>query len=197
MTAPRLLVVENDPADGVCRLGDWLDEAGAELEIVRPYAGDPLPSAPQGHAGLVVLGGDQAAYDDADGAPSAPWFPALKSLLRGAVAGAMPTLGVCLGGQLLAEATGGRVERGTHPEVGASLVARRDAAVGDPLFAGVPFTPDVYQWHRDEIVQLPPGAVLLAASVQVPHQAFRLGDRAWGLQFHVECDLAMLASWAH
>ncbi len=196
MTAPRLLVVENDPADDVRRLGDWLIEAGAELHVLRPHAGDPLPSDLQGYAGLVVLGGDQSAYDGAVGTPSAPWFPALKDLLRVAVGRKVPTLGVCLGGQLLADALGGRVERGEHPEAGAYLVARRDAAAGDPLFAGVPFTPDVYQWHRDEITRLPPGALLLAASAFVPNQAFRVGARAWGVQFHVECDLAMLAGWA-
>ena len=56
--------------------------------------------------------------------------------------------------------------------------------------------PDVIQWHHDEITELPAGAVLLAASTRYPHQAFRLGDRAWGLQFHIECDPAMIADWA-
>ena len=71
---------------------------------------------------------------------------------------------------------------------GPALVGRRDAADGDPLFKWVPLLPDVLQWHRDEITELPLGAVLLAASTRYPHQAFRLGDRAWGLQFHIECD---------
>ncbi|HZN77124.1 MAG TPA: type 1 glutamine amidotransferase, partial [Micromonosporaceae bacterium] len=62
-------------------------------------------------------------------------------------------------------------------------------------FARVPFAPDVIQWHHDEITELPLGAVLLAASTRYPHQAFRLGDRAWGTQFHVECDTAMVADW--
>jgi hypothetical protein len=53
----------------------------------------------------------------------------------------------------------------------------------------------VVQWHSDEITELPIGAVLLAASSRYPHQAFRLGDRAWGLQFHIECDVAMIAEW--
>jgi GMP synthase-like glutamine amidotransferase len=66
----------------------------------------------------------------------------------------------------------------------------------DPLFAGVPFAPDVLQWHRDEITELPLGAVLLAASTRYPVQAFRLGPAAWGIQFHVECDLEMFAAWA-
>jgi hypothetical protein len=60
----------------------------------------------------------------------------------------------------------------------------------------VPFAPDVLQWHHDEIVELPAGAVLLAASTRYPHQAFRMGERAWGVQFHIECDAAMMAHWA-
>jgi GMP synthase-like glutamine amidotransferase len=109
----------------------------------------------------------------------------------------VPTLGVCLGAQLLASAHGGLVERSTSgPEIGPGLVARRDAADNDPLFKYVPLLPDVVQWHSDEITELPIGAVLLAASTRYAHQAFRLGDRAWGLQFHIECDPAMIAGWA-
>jgi len=75
-------------------------------------------------------------------------------------------------------------------------VARRDIADKDPLFADVPFAPDVLQWHRDEITELPVGAVLLAASTHYPVQAFRIGPVAWGLQFHIECDTEMFAEWA-
>jgi GMP synthase-like glutamine amidotransferase len=189
--------VENDPSDDARRLGDWLVEGGLELAVMRPYAGDPLPDTLDGYAALVVLGGEQNAYPDADGAPGAPWFAGLERLLRKAVRERVPTLGVCLGGQLLATANAGTVERSpAGPEIGARLVARRDVADNDPIFAGVPFAPDVLQWHLDEITELPVGAVLLAASTNYPHQAFRLGDAAWGLQFHIECDIEMLAAWA-
>src|SRR3712207_5119256 len=75
------------------------------------------------------------------------------------------------------------------------LVGRRDASDTDPLFRYVPLIPDVLQWHVDEITELPHGAVLLAAATRHPHQAFRLGDRAWGTQFHIECDVDMIAAW--
>ena len=191
------LVVENDPTDDARRLGDWLTGGGLELAVVRPYAGDPLPADLDGYAALVVLGGEQNAYPGPDGTPGAPWFPALEGLLRKAVRQRVPTLAVCLGSQLLAVAHGGTVERSAAgPEIGPALVARRDAADKDPLFARVPFAPDVIQWHRDEITELPAGAVLLAASTRYPHQAFRIGPAAWGVQFHIECDLDMLAGWA-
>jgi GMP synthase-like glutamine amidotransferase len=192
----RCLVVENDPTDDVGRLGDWLIEGGLELTVLRAHAGDAVPDSLDGYAAVVVLGGEQNAYPAPDGERDSPWFPALDRLLRKAVRGRVPTLAVCLGAQLLAVAHAGTVERSpAGPEIGARLVARRDVADRDPLFAGVPFAPDVLQWHVDEITELPDGAVLLAASTNYPHQAFRLGDAAWGIQFHIECDLEMLAKW--
>ncbi|MGC9667209.1 type 1 glutamine amidotransferase [Planosporangium sp. 12N6] len=192
----RCLVVENDPTNDVRRLGDWLVDGGLELTVLRPHAGEAPPDTLDGYAAVVVLGGEQSAYPGPDGEPGAPWFPALERLLRKAVRERVPTLGVCLGGQLLAAAHAGTVDRSpAGPEIGPRLVARRDVADADPLFAGVPFAPDVFQWHLDEITELPAGAVLLAASTHYPHQAFRLGDAAWGLQFHIECDIEMLAEW--
>jgi GMP synthase-like glutamine amidotransferase len=193
----RTLVIENDPSDDARRLGDWLAEAGLSLVTSRPHAGDPLPETLDGFAALVVLGGEQHPYPAPDGTAGAPWFRALEGLLRKAVRGRVPTLAICLGAQLLAVAHGGTVERGeSGPEIGATLVGKRDLAARDPLFAPVPMAPDVLQWHVDEITELPLGAVLLAASPRYPHQAFRLGPCAWGTQFHIECDTAMVADWA-
>jgi GMP synthase-like glutamine amidotransferase len=190
------LVIENDPTDDIRRLGEWLTDAGLELSIVRAHAGEALPAELDSFNALIVLGGDQNAYLDEDGQPGAGWFPQVEGLLRKAVRHRLPTLGLCLGGQLLAQAHGGMVERApSGPEIGPGLVARRDQAEHDLLFAAVPFAPDVLQWHFDEITELPLAAKLLAASPRFPHQAFRLGDRAWGTQFHIECDTEMFAGW--
>ncbi|MEO3746070.1 type 1 glutamine amidotransferase [Plantactinospora sp. B5E13] len=191
------LVIENDPTDDLRRLGEWLTEAGLDLRVLRPYAGDDLPDDLTGYAALVVLGGAQSAYPGPDGSPGAPWFPRLEGLLRKAVRHQVPTLAICLGAQLLATAHAGTVERSAAgPEVGPSVVGKRDAADTDPIFRYVPLIPDVLQWHADEITELPRGATLLATSTRYPHQAFRLGERAWGLQFHIECDVDMIAEWA-
>jgi GMP synthase-like glutamine amidotransferase len=191
-----VLVIENDPRDPPGRLGEWLAAAGLRLAVVRPHAGQPLPTGLTGYAALVVLGGGQHAYPDPDGSPGAAWFPAIESLLREATQERIPALAICLGAQLLATAHQGRVAlAAAGPEIGPALVARRDAAAADPLFAQVPFTPDVLQWHHDEVTELPAGAVLLAASPRCPHQAFRVGTAAWGLQFHIEVDLPMVAGW--
>jgi GMP synthase-like glutamine amidotransferase len=192
----RALVIENDPTDDARRLGDWLTDAGLELDVIQAHTGRAVPEDLASYAALVVLGGEQDAYPDAAGRPAEPWFPALESLLRKAVRHQVPTLGICLGGQLLAAAHGGTVApSAAGPELGPRLVARRDAAERDVLWAPVPFAPDVLQWHHDEITELPAGAVLLAASPRHAHQAFRIGSRAWGTQFHIECDTAMVATW--
>lgn len=188
----RALVITHSPSEGVGNVGGWLEQAGVQLAVVDPWDGDPVPGDLAGHDALIVMGGPQQAYDDG----SAPWLRATKQLLARAVRERVPTLGICLGAQLLAEATGGRVEKGeAGVEAGARLVATRDAAREDELFADVPLTPTVVQWHEDAIVDLPPGAVRLAASSRYENQAFRLGDRAWGLQFHIETPPEMLRHW--
>ncbi|UQX87289.1 gamma-glutamyl-gamma-aminobutyrate hydrolase family protein [Jatrophihabitans telluris] len=190
--AAPILVIQNDESDPVGRLGTWLTDAGAELDVRSGPAGAEFPDDLSEHSALVVLGGAANAYDD-DGAP---WLPQVRRLLTGAVASDKPVLGVCLGGQLLAVAAGGRVERAASAEYGAQLVAKRQAAAGDPLFKELPITPDVLQWHVDEISRLPNGAVLLASSPGSEVQAFRVGRLAWGLQFHIETTPEMVATWA-
>jgi GMP synthase-like glutamine amidotransferase len=190
------LVVENDPTSPLGHLAEWLGDGGLALDVVRAHAGQPLPADLSGRAAFVVLGGAQAAYPGPDGAPASPWFPALEALLRAAVRDRVPTLGVCLGAQVLATAHHGTVEPAAFgPEIGPGLVAKRDAAEADPLFGPVPMLPDVIQWHHDEITELPLGAVLLAASPGCPVQAFRLGSAAWGVQFHLEVEYATFAAW--
>ena len=99
--------------------------------------------------------------------------------------------------QLLAEATGGRVVPGPDgPELGARLVGKKDVAGNDPLFWDLPLSPVVVQWHWDAVSELPPGATLLMSSPRYPHQAFRVGDRAWGIQFHIETPPEMVQLWA-
>jgi len=185
--------VENDPTSPAGHLDEWLTDGGLALQVVRAHAGETIPEDLSGYDALVVLGGEQDAFD---GPGRAPWFPALEALLRRAVRDRIPTLGVCLGAQLLATAHQGTVERAAAgPELGPALIAKRDAAESDPRFGPVPMLPDVLQWHQDEITELPLGAVLLAASSNYPVQAFRLGTAAWGVQFHLEVTYPTFASW--
>lgn len=192
VTTTRLLVFQPSEVDLPERLGDWLTDAGAHLILCRP-AVDGVPESLDGVDGVVCMGGEMGAHDDA----THPWLAELRWLLAAVVARRLPVLGVCLGGQLLAAATGGAVRRAVDgPEAGTLLVAKRDAAAHDPLFGQLPMTPDVIQFHHDEIHRLPPGATLLASSPRHANQAFRVGTAGYGLQFHIETSPATVLCWA-
>jgi GMP synthase-like glutamine amidotransferase len=116
-------------------------------------------------------------------------------LLAQAVADDVPTLGICLGGQLLAAAVGGRVTAGSCGEKGLQAVRLSAAGADDPLFAGIGEEFAMFQWHND-CFELPEGAILLASSAVCPGQAFRYGEHAYGLQFHPEVDRSIIGLWA-
>ncbi|MEI4271915.1 type 1 glutamine amidotransferase [Klenkia sp. LSe6-5] len=188
----RLLVVVPSDTDPPARLGEWLAAAGLELDERHLDAGDEVPADLAGHDGLLVLGGPQSSLDE-----GATELAPVRDLLAQAAADDVPTLAICLGAQLLAQATGGSTRvRPDGPEVGATLVARRDAAESDPVFAGLPLSPDVIAWHHDEVAALPAGAVVLAANPVCDVQAYRLGAHVYGLQFHIETTPEIAASWA-
>jgi GMP synthase (glutamine-hydrolysing) len=189
-----VLVVVPSETDPPARLGEWLADAGLTLDQRHLGLGEPLPSTLDGCDGLVVLGGPQSATD---GEETSPELAGVRSLLRAAIAADRPTLAVCLGAQLLADVGGGTVRLGAEgPEVGATLVAKRDAAYADAVFGPLPLSPDVIQWHHDEIAALPPRATLLASNPHYENQAFRLGDAVYGVQFHIETTPEMVRAWA-
>lgn len=192
VTSVRLLVLQPSERAPLARLGDWLRAAGAEFVVADPADGS-MPATADAYDGVICLGGEMGAEDDAERG----WLVAVRALLADSVRRRQPVLGICLGAQLLGVATGGTVRRGPDgPEVGTLLVAKRDAAEQDPLFAELPFTPDVVQFHRDEVCLLPPGAELLASSPRYPNQAFRVGESGYGLQFHIETTPEIVLEWA-
>ncbi len=189
----RVTVLEHDPANPPLLLEEWLTDAGAVVTVLRLHDTHAVPADTSGLDALISLGGGMGVYDD----EQAPWLPATRRLLAIALAARTPTFGICLGGELLAAAGGGTISRGDRgPERGAYLTARRDAAGADPLFGGLPLTPDVMQYHDDVIEVLPPAATLLLASPGYPNQAWRQGDAAWGTQFHIETGPDDLRRWA-
>ncbi|MQA15877.1 MAG: type 1 glutamine amidotransferase [Pseudonocardiaceae bacterium] len=190
--AVRLLVLQPSEIDPPERLGEWLAEAGAELDVRRP-AVDGVPDTLDGFDGVVCLGGEMGAHDLAEH----PWLADVRRLLAEAVSRRVPLLAICLGAQLLAVATGGHARRSPQgPEAGPRLVARRDASGHDPLFGELPLTPDVIQFHHDEIHRLASGTLLLASSPRHENQAFRVGPCAYGLQFHIETSPDVVLQWA-
>ncbi|GGL36031.1 type 1 glutamine amidotransferase [Phycicoccus endophyticus] len=187
--SPALLVVRNDPGSGPGRFAGWCAEAGVRLDLVD---GADVPTDPDGHAGVVLLGG--GFMPDAD--ERAPWLPRERALCAAAVRDGVPLLGICLGAQLLAQVTGGRVLADSgRPERGSVTVRRLPPSDADPVLGGLPRTFPAIENHRDEVATLPPGAVHLAASDTCQHQAFRVGERAWGVQFHPEVGAERLDRW--
>ncbi|WP_225785125.1 glutamine amidotransferase [Xenophilus sp. Marseille-Q4582] len=183
-------------AEAARALGDFehwiargLAAAGLPLRVLDPRRGDALPD-PQQVAGVVMTGSHAMVTE------RAAWSEAVAAWLRVAVPAGVPVLGICYGHQLLADALGGKA--GDHPtglELGTVQVRRLPAAHGDALFGALPDGFPVQVVHRQSALRLPPGAVALAANDWEPHQAFRVGTRAWGVQFHPEFSAAAMQAY--
>jgi|SRR5690606_22942687 len=172
---------------------DWFLERfrqlGVTAEVWVANGADRLPNADDYQA--VVVTGSPAMVTDRE-----PWSEALAVWLRNAAEAGLPMLGVCYGHQLLAHAFGGEV--GYHPkgrEIGTHEVQLQDAASDDSLFGGMPSRFVAHLTHAQSVLRLPEQAVLLASNAYEPHQAFRIGERAWGVQFHPEFDAEIMASY--
>jgi GMP synthase (glutamine-hydrolysing) len=182
----KILVVLNDVADPIGALGPPLLDAGFELATWRPA--DPPPE-PTEFAGVIALGGP--ANPDEDHAYG--WLRVERDLLRRAVAARLPVIGVCLGAQLLAQALGGRAYRMPRPRIGWSTPAAGPATARDPLAPAWDSLERALEWHAYGFT-LPPGGELLVGTPDAV-QAFRAGPCAWGFQYHLEADAAILAGW--
>ncbi|MCW2852722.1 MAG: synthase-Glutamine amidotransferase [Nocardioides sp.] len=188
---PSVLVVQHEDECPPALVGGWLRDAGCTLHVAKPYAGEALPD-PTAYDGLLVLGGAQSAEDD-----SVPWFGPLKERLRAAREAGLPTLGICLGHQLVASALGGRVERNPRgQQLGLLEVGWTAAAAADPLTAPLASRRRGVHWNDDVVTRLPAEAVVLAETPDGELQAARFGPRMWGVQLHPEVDAATLRPWA-
>jgi GMP synthase-like glutamine amidotransferase len=194
---PVVLAIQSDPTDPPLLVGEWLEEDGIRVDVIGACFGEPVPvTVPEGVHGILPLGGVMGAHDD----DVAPWLVNERALLVDAVERGIPVLGLCLGGQLLAAAMGGRVTLGPATEIGVVDVQRTVEGLVDPVLsqavpaagADIPAT----QWHQDNIVELPDGAVLLLTNAACPIQGFRVGANAYGLQLHPEVDPESFVAWA-
>ncbi|MGH2988466.1 MAG: type 1 glutamine amidotransferase [Solirubrobacterales bacterium] len=186
----RVLVLQHIACEHPGVFSEVMHERGVEQVAVELDEGEPLPDW-RGFDAVVAMGGPMGAGDDADH----PWLGDEKRLVREAVQDGRPFLGVCLGVQLLAASLEARVYPAERPEVGLLPVELTRAGRDDPLFAGLDDPLVSLQWHGDTF-DLPAGASLLASSPLVPNQAFRAGERAYGVQFHLEVTGEMAREWA-
>ena len=189
LAKPIILAIQNDETDAPHLVGEWLSELGFEIQVLRAYAGEVVPtSVPSNISALIPLGGHMNATDDIN----FPWLPAERALLKDAINRDIPIFAICLGTQLLAVAGGGRVERAKIGEVGIYSVT--SAQEPDPIFNFKGELP-VAQWHEDFVSELPAGATLLASSALCINQIYRIGSKSYGVQFHPEIDLSIVKKW--
>jgi GMP synthase-like glutamine amidotransferase len=186
VSAPSVTILQHEPAAPPALLGRFLSEAGLRVDLRRLDGADEVPAGLSGFDALIVLGGDMNVGEETE----YPFLRAEQELLREAVRSGFPTLGVCLGAQQLAAAAGGGVVRRDSLALGwRPIVVHRD----DALTAGIDPRTLVFQW-RQYACRLPAEAAAIASGDGDP-QIFRLGSAAWGVQFHPELTIEMLASW--
>jgi GMP synthase-like glutamine amidotransferase len=169
--------------------GNIIDHLAIPYVVHHPYRDGLFPNVDQ-IAALIVMGGAMGANDDG----RYPFLTDLKDLIRSVVEARIPYLGICLGGQLLAAALEAKVVSRRWEELGTMNVSLTEAGKADRLFNGIPEEFSSFQWHHDSF-DIPEGGVLLASSVACRHQAFRVGDSAWGVQFHPEVTELIIRDW--
>jgi len=194
----RAVVLQHVPHEGPARIATALTRAGFEIDRRELFAGGRVPALDDADL-LVVMGAPLGVSDAGD--PRYPFLATELELLRTAVARDFPTLGVCLGAQLLAAAAGARVYpnvTGEPPrptrEVGWGAVHFVRSPAEEPVLSGLDPAEIVLHWHGDTF-DLPRGATLLASTLACENQMFRLGRRQFGVQFHVELSAPDIDAW--
>ena len=196
------IVIQHVAMEGPGRIAALLAEQDVRVDLREVFAGAPIPSSLGPDELLVVMGGGMDVGDRED--PRYPFLNREIALLKRALADQSPILGVCLGAQLLAHAAGARVFPNVRRDAAGQEHRVREVGWGpialvgepdEPALAGLPREQTVLHWHGDTF-DLPPGATRLASTPLCANQAFRVGPRAFGLQFHVEADAALAKRWA-
>ncbi len=189
MSRMRVLHIQNEVTDPCVLFTEELEAKGMEVATVHAYAGERLPDTLDGYDGMVAGGG----LVDTHQAEEHPWMQQEMRLIAEAVDRSVPFIGLCLGAQLLTEATGGEVYRCEPHEIGWTPVELAPAAAGDPLFGGLPESFLAMQWHFYACRVPEDGAELMRNPVCT--QALRVGEAAWGTQFHIEVNRTSLETW--
>ncbi|HBO96460.1 MAG TPA: GMP synthase [Candidatus Omnitrophica bacterium] len=186
-----ILILKHVEIEGPETIGRFFTDEGFEIRVLDLYKGDRLPGTFDHLDAVVSLGGPMNVYEE----DKYPFLKEENVFLRGVLERGIPFMGICLGGQLIAKASGSKVGRSPEKEIGFSPVQLTAAGKKDPLFQGVAEPLDVFQWHED-MFEVPAAGTLLASSPACPHQAFRVGPCAYGVQFHIEITDQSIREWS-
>jgi GMP synthase-like glutamine amidotransferase len=185
----NVLIIKHVDIEGPGLIEYCLRKQKLSYRIINLEGGDPLPKLDPLSL-VILLGGPMNVYEE-------DCYPFLKDedlFIKEAIQRGKFILGICLGAQLIAKALGAKVFKAPVKEIGWYDVSLTKIGSNDPLFSYLPKTFPVFQWHEDTF-EIPKGAKLIATSSSVPHQAFRYGDNAYGLQFHLEVTEEMIQEW--
>ncbi|MHB1419622.1 MAG: type 1 glutamine amidotransferase [Bacillota bacterium] len=187
----RALIIQHVELEGAGLLEKVFGEIGVVMDIRQMWKHDPLPGSLGDYGVMVILGGPMGADDEAE----YPYLISLKELIRTAVDQSITTIGICLGGQLIARALGAVVKKNPVREIGWYPVKLTAAGKHSPVFDGFADEFMVFQWHGDTF-DIPAGAHHLAVSSQCSNQAFSYGEHILAFQFHLEVSPDIVEMWA-
>lgn len=185
----RVLTIVHEPDAGPGVFSGALAASGAAVDTWLVAEQAEPPADPDAYAAIISFGGSAHPHQE----ERHPWLVAEKRFLAAALADAVPLLGICLGSELIAEVAGAQIRHLPHPEIGWYEVTLTDAGRVDPVVGPIGGRFEALEWHS-YAVDLPADATALAQSTSCL-QAYRLGDSAWGLQFHAEVTDSDFQHW--
>ena len=186
-----ILIIKHVEIEGPETIGQFFTDEGFGIKVLDLHKGDYIPKTFDHLDAVISLGGPMNVYEE----DKYPFLKEENIFLQGILERKIPFMGICLGGQLLAKASGSKVGRSPEKEIGFAPIQLTSAGKKDPLFQGVTGQFDVFQWHED-MFEVPAAGTLLASSTACPHQAFRVGPCAYGVQFHIEITDKSIREWS-